>query len=95
MRSNYTEVIECPKCGEQIKLTEALIGHIESDLKKTLSEENNQKIEQAKKEAAKKALEERENEFVDLRNQLAEKQTKIDKLNSKELELNKKARELE
>jgi hypothetical protein len=100
------EVIFCPKCNAEIPLTDAITHQIKENLKKEYDDEikkikeNNEKellkqrekIESiAKIEAEKKA----QTDLEDLRQQITEKDEKIEEARKKELEIRKKTRELE
>lgn len=92
------QYIPCPNCGENIQLTQALMGHIEADLKKQFQEEYANKIklrENKVKEDTEKLISEKyETDLQDLKNQVKEKDNKIKDLNKRELEVSKREREL-
>lgn len=102
--------IVCPKCGKKIQLTAALTGQIEAKVREELLAEHEKdmkvkdkewerKIEEEKGEFEKKYKREIEgkykNELKDLKEQISEKETKIEELQKIELRLRKKERELE
>ncbi|MCH8026701.1 MAG: DUF2130 domain-containing protein, partial [candidate division Zixibacteria bacterium] len=93
------ESIKCPKCGELIKVTEVITRDIEKSLKekyeKELSEwKDNEKIS-IEKEVTERLSESQKVEISDLREQLEDKDSKLEDYLQKELELRKKNRVLD
>jgi hypothetical protein len=92
------QFVTCPNCQEKIPLTQALTSHIETDLKKQLQEEYDNKIklrEKKVKEDTEKVIAEKyETDLQDLKNQVSEKDKKLKEMNKRELDLNKREREL-
>ena len=43
------QFINCPECGKKIQLTQALMSHIEADLKKQFQDEYDKKIKAREK----------------------------------------------
>ena len=93
------ETIKCPKCGELIKLSEAISHDIEiairtkyeKEIEKRLKEERNQLELKAKKEAQESVS----LELADLKEQLTEKNKKLEEIQKQELTLRKRERQLE
>ena len=93
------ETIKCPKCGELIKLSEAISHDIEiairtkyeKEIEKRLKEERNQLELKVKKEAQESVS----LELADLKEQLKEKSTRLEKSQQEELGLRKQQRQLE
>lgn len=91
--------IKCPKCGEIIKLSEALSHDIEIAIKSKHDEENKKYLQEEKNKLEaklkQKAKESTKVEIEDLTEQLNEKNKKLEIFQNKELELRKKERQLE
>ncbi|MFO8101731.1 MAG: DUF2130 domain-containing protein [Dehalococcoidia bacterium] len=100
------EIIKCPNCGFEIPISEALTRQIRNQLKSESEAEviaEKQRLNEVFKEEKNKLLAEAEKkageklgvELSDLKNQLDEKNKKIDEAQKMELELRKQQRELE
>lgn len=100
------QVIECPKCGFEIPLTDALVRPIEENLRKEYEARSEKLIKKAvaeklkeekvkiEKQIEKKVKEESSLEIKDLREQLDEKTKKLQEAEREELKLRKAKREL-
>ncbi|WAC05857.1 MAG: DUF2130 domain-containing protein [Methanoregula sp.] len=101
-----SEVIICPKCRTKIPLTEAITSQIREDLKKEFESE----LKEIKEKTEKDLIEEKEKianeakemaelkvkiDLDDLRQQISEKDEKLQAAHKNELELRQRARELE
>lgn len=90
-----SEVIVCPKCRTKIPLTEAVTQHIRADLKKQFDAEIEEEKEKIEAEAKKQAESKVETDLEDLRQQISEKDEKLEESRKKELEFRRKTRELD
>lgn len=92
------ETIKCPKCGEIIKITEAISHDIEIVIKEKYKKETEEQLKEDRKQIEEKAKKEAANsvnlELADLREQVKEKAKKIDGFKAQELELRKRERQL-
>ena len=92
------ETIKCPKCGEVIKLSEAISKDMEIVIKAKYEKEFEQKIVEERKQLQEKAQKEAQElvtlEFADLKEQLAEKSKKLEETQKQEIELRKRERQL-
>ncbi len=92
------ETIKCPKCGEIIKLSEAISQDMEITIRAKYEKEFEQKIVEERKQlqvqARKKAQESVSMEFADLKEQLAEKSKKLEETQKQEIELRKRERQI-
>lgn len=92
------DIIKCPKCGEIIKLSEAISHDIEIAIKSKYDEENKKYLQEEKKKLETKLKQKAEEsikvEVEDLIEQLNEKNKKLEIFQSKELELRKIERQL-
>ena len=90
--------VKCPKCGEIIKITEAMQRDIELVIKKRYEKEMEVKISEQRaqltEEAKKKAFDEVSLEMADLKGQVSEQDKKIKNLEQQELELRKRERQI-
>jgi hypothetical protein len=93
------EIIKCPKCGEIIKLSEAITRDIELTIKNKYEKEFELRLkderEQLKIKTKKEAQESVNVELADLKEQLAEKDKKLSEIQKQELELRKRERQLQ
>jgi hypothetical protein len=93
------EIIKCPKCGEIIKLSEAITRDIELAIKNKYEKEFELRLkderEQLKIKTKKEAQESVNVELADLKEQLAEKDKKLSEIQKQELELRKRERQLQ
>src|SRR5690349_20104764 len=106
-QSQVTEpVVVCPKCQNVIPLTKALTGPIESQVARRLQaqfqtrerdilESHRQQLADVQKKAATKARSEQAVEIAALREQLSDQSESIAQYQRTELELRKRARDLE
>ena len=78
------EIIKCPKCGEVIKLSEAITRDIELAIKNKYEKEFELRLkderEQLKTKAKKEAQESVNVELSDLKEQIAEKDKKLSEI---------------
>jgi hypothetical protein len=92
------ETIKCPKCGELIKLSEAISHDMEIVINAKYEKAFEQRIlEERKKMEAKSKKEAQESvslELTDLKEQLSEKSKKLEEIQKQELELRKRERQL-
>lgn len=92
------EIIKCPKCGESIKVSEALSHDVEIEIKDKLEKEFQHKLDTKSKQLEDKAKQEAQEsvavKLADLKEQIKEKDVKIKESQNQELELKKKQREL-
>lgn len=93
------EIIKCPKCGEVIKLSEAITRDIELAIKNKYEKEFELRIkderEKLKTKAMKEAQEANRLEVTDLKQQLEEKTKHLEKAQQQELDLRRRQREIE
>lgn len=93
------EIIKCPKCGEVIKLSEAITRDIELAIKNKYEKELELRLkderEQLKTKAKKEAQESVNVELADLKEQLVEKDKKLLEIQKQELEFRKRERQLQ
>jgi hypothetical protein len=87
--------IRCPNCGTEIPISEALTAQIRGDLERSLRAQHEARLDRAVQEAAARSRGEMEVEFKDLQARLAEQDSKARAAQQAELDLRKKARELE
>ncbi len=94
--------VQCPKCGTQISLTEALSAEVEERYKmeyqrKMSLAENDWKdrARQFEKKLREQVAGDRKIEWEDLKNRLGESAKKLEEAQKNELDLRKRARELE
>ena len=92
------ETIKCPKCGEIIKLSEAISQDMEITIKAKYEKEFDQKLVEERKQlqaqARKMAQESISMEFADLKEQLAEKSKKLEETQKQEIEVRKRERQV-
>lgn len=90
------DTIKCPKCGELIKVTEAISHEMEISIKTRLEKEYASKLSEERKQLLDKAKVEAANsvkvELSDLKEQVAEKSKKLEESQKQELELRKRER---
>lgn len=89
------EKIKCPKCGHVLPLTETLSKSAEAKIRKDLESELQAGKAKMWQIAQQKAEEKLSLEFKDLKNQVKEKDSKLEKAHKAELDLRKQKRELE
>lgn len=87
--------IQCPNCGISIPITEALQNQLTQHIREELEIEFQQQKIKLEQEAKKKAEESISLEIHDLRDQIKEKEERVEKAEAAELELRKKERKLE
>jgi hypothetical protein len=88
-------LIECPKCGHQFGVSEALSARMQAAIEARLAADYDKRLQLAVRQAEARAREGLTVELEDLREQLAEQQGKAWKAEQEELALRKRARELE
>jgi len=92
------ETIKCPKCGELIKLSEAISHDIEIAIKTKYEKEIEERLKEEKSQIELKVKKEaRESvglELADLKEQLTEKNKKLEEIQRQELDLRKRERQL-
>jgi hypothetical protein len=94
------ETIKCPKCGNIIKISEAISQDIESSIKANYEKEMESRLtreratieERAKKQADKTIREQVKTELSDLKDQVEQKAKQLEIARQQELELRKKQR---
>ena len=91
MTTDVSQTITCPKCGERIELTEALLAPFQQKWKSQWEVESKQQRD-AEKE---KALEEKNKTIEELQSDLAKKEEKLKETSSYERELRKKIKAME
>ncbi len=93
------EIIKCPKCGEVIKLSEAITQDIEIAIKSKYEKEMELRLSEERKQIevkVKKEAQESVNvELSDLKEQINEKDKKLLEIRKQELELRKRERQLQ
>ena len=91
--------VVCPHCNKQVVVEDALRHQIEESIKAEAEKTLEKKVEKAKNEAlekyAKESKEENERTLQDLKDQLAEKDKKVEQFREDELKLLKEKRKLE
>jgi len=88
MSPKKSQAIQCPECGADIEISEVLSSQLEKDLRKTLQNENDNKLKEAVDRVKQDAQKQNQLELKDLENQLKERETES-------LALRKQTRELE
>jgi hypothetical protein len=88
-------LIECPKCGHQFGVSEALSARMQAAIEARLAADYDKRLQLAVRQAEARAREGLTLELEDMREQLAEQQGKARKAEQEELALRKRARELE
>ena len=93
------ETIKCPKCGEIIKLSEAISHDIETAIKAKYEKESEARLKEERKRLEIKVKKEVKEsvglELADLQEQIKEKAELLEKSQKQELELRKQQRQLE
>ena len=93
------ETIKCPKCGEIIKLSEAISHDIETAIKAKYEKESKVRLKEERKRLEIKVKKEVKEsvglELADLQEQIKEKAELLEKSQKQELELRKQQRQLE
>jgi hypothetical protein len=87
--------IRCPNCGTEIPVSEALSAQIRRDLENTLRLQHEAQLRRAVEQARSSAQQALTLELADLKIRLAEKDKKAEAALAEQLELRKRARELE
>ncbi|MFI4957507.1 MAG: DUF2130 domain-containing protein [Gammaproteobacteria bacterium] len=101
-----SNVVICQNCGEQVSITEALSAEMESFYKTKLEKEMKTQVAQLEADSQKKLAREKDKmlnaikeeksiELEDLKNQLVEQRMSSDMSKKRELDLMKRARDLE
>ena len=92
------DTIKCPKCGETIKLSEAITHDIEIGIKNKYEKELEDKLKKERKELEVKIKKDTEEsiglELSDMKEQLAEKNKKLEIAKAQELDFRKRERQL-
>ncbi len=92
------ETIKCPKCGELIKLSEAISHDIETAIKSKYEKESETRLKEERKQLEIKVKKEVKEsvglELTDLKEQVTEKNKKLEEIQKQELELRKRERQL-
>jgi len=92
------DTIKCPKCGEIIKLSEAISHDMEISIKTKLEKEFEGRLVEERKQlqdkAKKAAIDSVKVELSDLKEQVAEKNKKLEESQKLELELRKRERQI-
>ena len=100
------DTIRCPKCGETIKLSQALSRDIEAEIRQKYESQAEQREKMLNEKLAKEAVviesrlrkeivDEHRLELSDLKSEIDEKNKRLEATERQELELRKKQRELE
>ena len=93
------EIIKCPRCGEVIKLSEAITQDIELAIKNRYEKEFELRLKEERKQLEAKAKKEAQEsvnvELSDLKEQIAEKDKKVLEIQKQELEFRKRERQLQ
>lgn len=93
-----TELIKCPKCGADIKLSEALSKEIEISIKNKYEKDMEERLKEERKQLEIKVRREAKEvvgvELADLKEQLSEKNKKLQEIQKQELEFRKQERQL-
>jgi hypothetical protein len=90
-----TTTIKCPSCGYEIPISEALSAQIRGELESSLKADHEARLTRAVAEAEQRARSVLDLELSDLKTQIAERAKRAEEAAARELELRKKARELE
>lgn len=92
------DTIKCPKCGEIIKLSEAISHDMEISIKTKIEKEFETKLIAERKQLLDKAMKDAADsvkvELSDLKEQVAEKTKKLEESQRQELELRKRERQI-
>ena len=92
-------IVDCPKCGAELPLTEAILEPLRIELRKHYSEEYEKKLQEVKDsieaEARRQVEENSAVTIKDLREQIQELKDKLQKANETELESRKEGGGLE
>lgn len=92
------ETIKCPKCGELIKLSEAISHDVEIAIKTKYEKEFEERLKEERSHLELKVKKEAQEsvglELADLKEQLTEKNKKLGEIQSQELDLRKRERQL-
>ena len=90
--------IKCPKCGEEIKLSDALSKEIELSIKNKYEKDMEERLKDERKQLEIKMKREAKEamgvELADLKEQLSEKDKKLEEIQKQELGFRKKERQL-
>jgi len=87
-------LIECPNCGSEFGVSEALSTRLQTEVEARLAADYDRRLKNAVSKAEARVLEAAALEMKDLREQLAEQEKKTQEAERQELALRKKAREL-
>lgn len=87
--------IRCPNCGYEIPISEALSAQIRGELEAALRSDHEARLSRAVAEAERRARGTLDLELADLKAQVAERAKQAEAAAARELELRRKARELE
>lgn len=92
------DTIKCPKCGELIKVSEAISHDMEITIKTKFEKEFENKLAEERKQlqdkAKKDAIDSVKVELSDLKEQVAEKNKKLEESQKQEIELRKRERQI-
>jgi len=88
-------LIHCPSCGTEIPVSEVLGAQIRAETEKELQQVQERRLKEAVSRAEQRAREALGLELRDLKEQVREKAGKAEEAAQREIELRKKARELE
>ena len=91
MTTEVSQVITCPSCGAEIKLTEAFLYPFQQEWKRQWEAESKPKLD-AEKE---KALEEKNKTIEELRSEVKHKDNELEKAQNYERELRNKVKKIE
>ncbi|MBS4029558.1 MAG: DUF2130 domain-containing protein [Ignavibacteriales bacterium] len=89
------QIIICPNCGKEIELSKAFTKQVEEKIRDEYKIKYAEDISKVEEKAKKQVREENTFEISDLKNQVKEKDNKLQEAIRNELELRKRQRELE
>lgn len=89
------ETIICPRCGEEIPLTEALLARVRGNIEADLETRYNQRLEAERETLRKEAQEDVGIQLTELKNEVQEKSEKLKQAQENELRLREERRLLE
>ncbi|MEA3278022.1 MAG: hypothetical protein U9Q81_22600 [Pseudomonadota bacterium] len=87
--------IKCPNCGYEIPISEALSAQIRGELETSLKADHEARLRRGVAEAERRARGALDIELADLKAQITERAKQVEDAAARELELRRKARELD
>ncbi|EQD76967.1 hypothetical protein B1B_01337 [mine drainage metagenome] len=88
-------IISCPNCSHRFAISEALSAKLEHEIETRLQSEHGAQLQRAVTQARASVQEKSAMEVADLKAQLAERATSVERMQAEELALRHKARQLE